>query len=133
MVVDTSALIAIVYRESGHQALAAMIGRHSVRLISAASVLEASIVVTRRAGQAEARRAVAALDQISQSLGLTVEPVTPAQAALAREAYLRFGKGTNAAGLNYGDSFSYALAKDTGEPLLFKGEDFRKTDIECCS
>lgn len=67
-----------------------------------------------------------------RSLGLTIEPVTAPQVNLARDAYLRYGKGMKGAGLNYGDCFSYALAKHSGEPLLFKGDDFTQTDITSC-
>ena len=132
MVVDTSALIAIVYRESDHERLERAIGQGNTRLLSAASALEASIVVARRAGPAGAQHALAILDSVVQSLGLTIEPVTAPHVILARNAYLRYGKGMNIASLNYGDCFSYALAKDSGEPLLFKGDDFAQTDIAPC-
>ncbi len=88
--------------------------------------------MTRRAGPAGAPRALAILDDIMRGLGLNIEPVTVAHVALARDAYLLYGKGMNAAGLDYGDCFSYALAKDTGEPLLFVGRDFTQTDITPC-
>ncbi len=129
MVVDTSALIAIVYAESDHQQFEQAIGEDATRLISTASAIEASIVVARRAGSDRARGALAILDGIMKSLGLAIEPVTAAHVELARDAYLRYGKGMGAAGLNFGDCFSYALARDSGEPLLFKGDDFRQTDI----
>jgi len=132
MVVDTSALLAIAYRESDHERLERTIAQESTRLLSAASALEASIAMARRAGAAGAQRALAILDSVVQSLGLTIEPVTVPQVNLARDAYLRYGKGMNVAGLNYGDCFSYALAKDSGEPLLFKGDDFAQTDITPC-
>lgn len=132
MVVDSSALIAIVYQESDHVRLEQAIENQSVRLLSAASAIEASIVVARRAGSERARQALAILDDVILSLGLTIEPVTAAQVDLARDGYLRFGKGMNAAGLNYGDCFSFALARETGEPLLFKGDDFSRTDIVPC-
>lgn len=132
MVVDTSALIAIAYAEPDHGLLEQAIEADSTRLISAASALEAAIVMTRRAGAEGARRALAILDGAVKSLGLTVEPVTAAQADLAREAYLQYGKGFHGAGLNFGDCFAYALAKDSGEPLLFKGGDFARTDVAPC-
>ena len=132
MVVDTSALIAIVYSEPGHKRLEQAIGRENTRLVSAASVIEASIVVARRAGPAGAQQALTILDGVIRSLGLAIEPVTAAQVELARDAYLRYGKGMDVAGLNYGDCFSYALARDSGEPLLFKGDDFSQTDITPC-
>ena len=132
MVVDTSALIAIVYREPDHQRLEQGIGQEATRLLSAASAIEASLVVVRRAGCAGAQQALTILDEVIRSLGLTIEPVTAAHVGLARDAYLRYGKGMGAAGLNYGNCFSYALAKDSGEPLLFKGDDFTRTDITPC-
>jgi ribonuclease VapC len=132
MVVDTSALVAIVYTEPDHRELEQAIAADDTRLISAASVIEASIVVTRRAGADAAARALTILDGVIGSLGLTIEPVTAAHVDLARAAYVRYGKGMNAAGLNYGDCFSYALAKDSGEPPLFKGDDFAHTDITPC-
>lgn len=132
VVVDTSALIAIVYAEPDHVPLEQAIEADSTRLISAASAVEAAIVMTRRAGPANARRALTVLDGAVGCLGLTVEPVTAPQADLAREAYLLYGKGFHAAGLNVGDCFAYALAQDSGEPLLFKGDDFRQTDVTPC-
>ncbi len=89
-------------------------------------------MIARRAGPAGAQPALTILDGVIQSLGLTIEPVSVAHLGLARDAYLRYGKGMNVAGLNYGDCFSYALAKDSGEPLLFKGDDFTHTDITPC-
>lgn len=132
MVVDTSALLAIVFAEEGHLELEQAIEEDATRLLSAASALEAAIVMARRSGEAGARRALAVLDGVLKSLGLTIEPVTAIQTQLAREAYLRFGKGFHGAGLNFGDCFSYALAKDSGEPLLFRGDDFARTDISAC-
>ena len=132
MVVDTSALIAIVYGEPGHERFEQAIGQDNIRLISAASAIEASIVVARRAGPTDAKHALTVLDDVMKSLGLEIEPVTRAQVALAREAYLRYGKGMKAPGLNYGDCISYALAKDSGQALLFKGDDFSRTDITSC-
>ncbi len=132
MVVDTSALVAIVFAEPDHAQLEQAIADDNTRLISAASLIEASLVVASRAGPKTARRALIVLDDTTRSLGLTIEPVTTAHIDLAREAYLRFGRGMGAAALNYGDCFSYALAKESEEPLLFKGEDFRRTDITPC-
>ncbi len=132
MVVDTSALIAIVYAEPDHRRLEQAIEQAGTRLISVASALEASLVMARRAGPAGAQRALTILDGVIQSLGLAIEPVTLAHLGLARDAYLRYGKGMSVVGLNYADCFSYALAKDSGEPLLFKGDDFTHTDITPC-
>lgn len=94
--------------------------------LSAANYLEAAIVLdAKRSGPAGER-----LDVMIEELGIAVVPVTIEQARLAREAYRRFGKGNHPARLNFGDCFAYALSKATGEPLLFKGEDFRQTDVE---
>lgn len=92
---------------------------------SVVSSVEAHIVLGSRLSGADANRA----RQLISGLGLVLEPVTVAQAQLAREAYDRFGKGRHPARLNLGDCFSYALAKATGEPLLFKGDDFALTDV----
>jgi ribonuclease VapC len=129
MVVDTSALIAIAWDEPERERFQKGIEREPVRLISAASVVEASIVVMYRAGRNAATQAVEDLDQLIEQLGLEIEPVTPQQMRLAQLAYQAYGKGLHAAGLNFGDCFAYALAKATGRPLLFKGSDFAKTDL----
>jgi ribonuclease VapC len=129
MVIDTSALIAIAWGEPERSHFEDLIEREPVRLISAASVLEASIVVICRAGQAGAARAIKALTELIEQLGLEIEPVTPQQVRLAQLAYQTYGKGLHAAGLNFGDCFTYALAKATGRPLLFKGGDFARTDL----
>jgi ribonuclease VapC len=97
--------------------------------ISAASVLEAAIVMIRRSGRAVATEALARLHELLDQLGLEIEPVSAAQVRIAEAAYLSFGKGLHPAGLNFGDCFAYALAKETGEPLLFKGDDFARTDL----
>lgn len=128
MVVDTSALLAIALDEPERQSFIDTIERDSTRLISAASVLEAGIVIESRAGT----EAGDDLDQLIRQLGLEIEPVSAAQVDIARHAYRIYGKGKHPAGLNFGDCFAYALAKDTGEPLLFKGKDFPQTDIESC-
>jgi ribonuclease VapC len=98
----------------------------SPRLLSAATLLEAGIVLQLRYGEEGSRD----LDLLLHTLDLRVMPVSEKQANLARKAYKQFGKGLHPAALNYGDCFSYALAKDEGLPLIFKGEDFNKTDIE---
>ncbi len=132
MVVDTSALIAIVYAEPDHRRLEQAIEQAGTRLLSVASALEASLVMARRADPTGAQPALTILDGVIASLGLTIEPVSVAHLALARDAYLRYGKGRGVAALNFGDCFAYALAKDSGEPLLFKGDDFTHTDITPC-
>jgi len=128
MVVDTSALLAIALDEPERRAFLDAIERDPTRLISAASVLEGGIIVESRLGP----DAGDDLDQLIEQLGLDIQPVTAAQAQIARRAYRSYGKGRHPAALNFGDCFAYALARDTGEPLLFKGDDFSRTDIERC-
>lgn len=123
MVIDTSAIMAIPLAEPDAARYARAIGAADVRLISAATVLECSIVAIARFG-ADATLATWMADH-----GFEVVAVDAAQAGLARDAFLRFGKGRHPAGLNYGDCFSYALSKSTNEPLLFKGNDFPLTDL----
>ena len=125
MVIDTSALIALLGMEPEAARLAAAIEADGTRLISAASILEAAVVIESRYGPDGGRE----LDLLVAKAGLSVEPVTAQQAEIAREAWRRFGKGRHPAGLNFGDCFSYALARVTGEPLLFKGTDFPQTDV----
>ncbi len=125
MVIDTSALVAILLSEPEQPRFAELIANAGVRLISAATVLETSMVIEARRGPAGGRE----LDLLLHRARVTVVEVTAEQAELAREAWRRFGKGRHPAGLNYGDCFSYALAQVSGEPLLCKGEDFVKTDI----
>ncbi len=129
MVIDTSALVALLGMEAEAARLAATIEADATRLISAASVVEAALVIEARFGPAGGRE----LDLLIAKAGLSVEPVTAEQAETARQAWRRFGKGRHPAGLNYGDCFSYALAKVTGEPLLFKGTDFPQTDLAVVS
>jgi ribonuclease VapC len=129
MVVDTSALIAIAWDEPERERFQNGLEREPVRLISAASVVEASIVVMCRAGRSAAAQAIAHLNQLIEQLGFEIEPVTPQQMRLAQLAYQTYGKGLHAAGLNSRDCFAYALAKATGRPLLFKGSDFEKADL----
>ena len=125
MVIDTSALIALLGMEPEAARLAAAIEADGTRLISAASILEAAEVIESRYGPDGGRE----LDLLVAKAGLSVEPVTAQQAEIAREAWRRFGKDRHPASLNFGDCFSYALARVTGEPLLFKGTDFTQTDV----
>jgi ribonuclease VapC len=122
LIADSSALVAILKDEPEREEMLAMIASE-VTKVSAATVLETSIVVTRsRFGD---------LDQLLFDGEITTVPFDAAQAEVAREAYARFGKKSTArAKLNFGDCIAYALAKATGEPLLFKGDDFTDTDIE---
>jgi ribonuclease VapC len=125
MILDTSALLAILLRELEAADFArAMEGSKVVRM-SVASYLEAAIYVDRNGD--EVRRAM--LDTFLEEFAIKLEPVSVEQARIARQAFQLFGKRRHAAGLNYGDCFTYALAKTAREPLLFKGQDFDKTDI----
>ena len=126
MVVDTSAIIAILMREEGWRDLIrTILGAPAARL-SAATLVEAGIVVEGRSGPPGAER----LDRLLEELNVEIVAVTAEQAALARLAFRRFGKGRHPAALNFGDCFAYALAKSLGEPLLFRGDDFARTDIQ---
>lgn len=125
MVLDTSALVALLAMEPEAARIAQAIEADPVRLVSAATLVECSIVMESRQGDAAVRE----LDQLLARAGAQIEPVTAEQAQLARQAWARFGKGRHSAGLNYGDCFSYALSRITGEALLFKGTDFPLTDV----
>jgi|SRR5450755_1116486 ribonuclease VapC len=125
MILDTSALVAILFREPEATLFAGLIHDADRCLISAGSYLEFSIVMERQTEpDAERQR-----DMFFRRAGIIIEPFTVEQAHIARQIFHDFGKGRHPAGLNFGDCFSYALAKFTGEPLLFKGEDFKKTDL----
>jgi len=126
IVVDTSAVVAILKSEAGWEALAATLYAARWRALSVASWLELSLVVAGRHGQAAA---LAPLDRFLDTAGIARYPVNEHQVRLAREAFLRFGKGRHPAGLNYGDCFSYALARALDAPLLFVGDDFSQTDV----
>lgn len=125
MVIDTSAIVAIASNEPDAEALERKIADDPVRLISAATLLETSMVLEARFGEAGANE----FDLWIHRAGADVVPVDKEQAEAARRAWRRFGKGRHPAGLNFGDCFSYALAVTRGEPLLFKGNDFIRTDI----
>lgn len=130
MIVDTSALVAVIRSEpDGPRYLKAMadaVGRGETLTLSAANLLELYLVIDRGRSDALSRVADAALTQFP----LRIAPVTEDLALAAREANRRFGRGSgSAARLNFGDCFAYALARQTGEPLLFKGDDFAQTDI----
>lgn len=126
MVVDTSALVAIVQNEPEravfHERLASL---PRAPLLSAVSWVEAHMVVLSRMGDP----GVVALRELMETVNLRTTPVLPELAAAAFDAFRRFGKGRHPAGLNFGDCFAYALAMVMGEPLLFKGDDFSKTDV----
>ncbi len=127
MIVDTSALVAIVRQEAEAIMFAAALEAAPVNRISAGTYLEVSIVIDRARDPVVTRR----LDKILEEGRFVIEPVTEAQARIARTAYRDFGKGSgHPARLNLGDCFAYALARDVGEPILFKGDDFAQTDLE---
>jgi ribonuclease VapC len=125
MVLDTSAILALLFGEPEREAFAEAIAGADARLVSAVSAFEASIVVSARKGPAGVRE----LDLLFHAGRLEVVPFTGEQLLLAREAYERYGKGRHAAGLNLGDCCAYALSRHSGEPLLYKGEDFARTDV----
>ena len=126
MIVDTSALMAILRAEDDASEMAHAIERAQTRRISAANYVETAVVIDASRDPIASRR----FDELVDIAELHVEPVTYDQARIAREAYRDFGKGSgHRAGLNFGDCFAYALAKSTGEDLLFKGNDFGHTDI----
>jgi ribonuclease VapC len=126
MVLDTSAVLAMLFVEPEAEAFARAVARAEYRRISAANLLEAGIVADHQADARAGRQ----LDALVARIELSTEPVTAEHVRIARQAYLDFGKGNHPAGLNFGDCFAYALAKATGEPLLFKGDDFQRTDIQ---
>jgi len=126
MVIDTSAVLAIFLDEPDAPLFESTIDSDSTRLISAASVLEAAIVLGTRFGDAGERE----LDLFLHKGKVQIMAVTEEQAEVGRLAFRNYGKGRHPAGLNFGDCFSYALSKTSGEPLLFKGGDFAQTDVE---
>ena len=129
MILDTSAMVAILYREPEAAAFVQLIHDAELCRISVATYVELSMVIENQLGSLGMRQAEA----FFRRAGIVIEPVTLDHGELARQAFLDFGKGRHKASLNYGDCFSYALAKATGEPLLFKGNDFSQTDIEPAS
>lgn len=127
--IDTSALIAIFRLEPEADAFLKAIVAARTRYISAMSVLETSMVMIGRTPGTAAANAFAPLDDFILEAGIAVAPFDGPQAWLARDAFLRYGKGRHKAALNMGDCVSYALAMARGAPLLFKGEDFPYTDV----
>jgi ribonuclease VapC len=125
MILDTSSIIAILGEEPDAERYIHAISRAQSCRISAANFVELSIVVEAQFDQ----EVVQQCDALFHRVGVMIEPVTVEQAHLARQAFHDFGKGRHPAALNFGDCFAYALSKATGEPLLFKGEDFKKTDV----
>lgn len=125
MVVDTSAIVAIARNEPERGLFIDKLADAPGAVIASATWMESQMVVFSRSGD----RGLIVLRDVMESADIQVAPVTMELAELAVGAFRRFGKGRHAAGLNFGDCFSYALAKDRGEPLLFKGNDFSKTDV----
>ena len=126
MVIDTSAIVAIALNEAEAAAFKKRIADDPVRLISAATLLEVSMVIEARLGDAGGSE----LDLWLHKVGVDIISVEAEHADQARRAWRRYGKGRHPAALNFGDCFSYALAKLTGEPFLYKGTDFSQTDLE---
>jgi ribonuclease VapC len=126
MIVDTSAIMAIVLDEPERARFTHLLADAAIARISAGSWIELSAVLTRRRDPV----ANAAFAVVSETIALTIEPVTADQARIGWEAYRTYGIGTgHPARLNFGDCFTYALAKARGEPLLYKGDDFARTDL----
>lgn len=126
MVVDSSAVIAILRQEPGWERLQQMLLGAEIAVMSAAVVVEASIVIEAASGEAGVKE----LDALLDAAAIEIVPFQPEQVALAREGFRRFGKGRHPARLNFGDGLSYALARQRAEPLLFTGDDFSRTDVE---
>lgn len=126
MIVDSSAVLAVLLHEADAERYAEAILTATPCRMSAANALETSIVVEGRGGLEAGHE----LDEFLERAEIELAPVTAEHLTAARRAWRRFGKGNHPAGLNFGDCFAYALASVTGEPLLFKGEDFAQTDIE---
>jgi ribonuclease VapC len=126
VIVDTSALFALLEQEAGWEKLEELLFASPRNLLSAANYVELAIVISNRLGDAGARRC----DDLLRAFEVKIEPVSERQAILARQAFYEFGKGRHSAALNFGDCFSYALAKANNETLLFVGKDFARTDVK---
>ena len=126
MIVDSSVIIAVLRDEPDASSISAALQRVPAGRISAVTYVEAAIVIDSNQNPVLSRR----FDDLLRDARIRIEPVTPEQAKIARQAYRDFGKGRHQAGLNLGDCFAYALAKEMDERLLFKGDDFRHTDVE---
>jgi ribonuclease VapC len=126
VIVDSSAIIAILRNEPDAELFGAALQRAAIRRMSVVTWVEAAIVTESNRDPVLSRR----FDDLLRDVRMRIETVTPRQAEIARHAYRDFGKGRHNAGLNFGDCFAYALAKEMDEPLLFKGKDFGHTDVE---
>ena len=127
MIIDTSALLAIFLAEPERQNFLERIRQDGTRLLSAANALETAIVLEARRGEVAGRE----FDLFLHRLNMEIVPVDATQIEVARAGWRKYGKGRHPASLNFGDCFAYALAKTSGEPLLAKGNDFPKTDVQC--
>jgi ribonuclease VapC len=125
MVLDTSALLALLLDEPEAEVFRVAVEEDDTRLVSAATHLETTLVIEARKGEAGGRE----FDLLIHRAGITVVPVDADHIAVARRAYRRYGRGRHEAALNFGDVFAYALAHTSGEALLFKGDDFARTDV----
>jgi len=126
MIIDTSAIIAILRDEPEAMVCARAIADATIRRVSAVNFVESAVVIDASRDPIATRR----FDDFIREANISIEPVTEVQAQIARNAYRDFGRGSgHSAKLNFGDCFAYALAKELGEPLLFKGDDFAHTDI----
>lgn len=125
MVIDTSALVAILGNEPERERMAVAIDADPTRLVSAATVFETSIVLLARYGH----DAIDDLELLLTRIKSDTRPFRADDLAVARRAYSQYGKGRHPAGLNFGDCFAYALSRITAQPLLFKGDDFAQTDV----
>jgi len=125
MVIDTPAILTILFNEEEVTDLAIKIETDAIRLMSAANMLETMIIVEARKGESGVRE----FELMLYKANIEVVSFTKEHAEIAHQAWRKYGKGNHPAGLNLGDCFAYALAKTTNEPLLFKGDDFAKTDI----
>jgi len=129
VIIDTSALVAILDQEPEADRIVRTVASAPERTLSAANLVEAGIVMQARHGDDGARH----LDLLLAKLRVDIAAVTASQADMARKAFRRYGRGRHPADLNFGDCFAYALAKDKSAPLLFKGNDFRQTDVMVAS
>jgi ribonuclease VapC len=127
MVLDTSVILAILQDEPERVSFSQAIDAAEARLMSAASLLESSMIIEFRYGAEGVRD----LDFLIAKARISIEPVDEEQARIARQGFRKFGKGRHPASLNFGDFFSYALSQSRGVPLLFKGDDFSLSDVEC--
>jgi ribonuclease VapC len=125
VIIDSSAALSILFDESDAEMYARAISEAESCRMSAVNFVEAGVVIDSQTDAAGSRQ----FDALIRRAGILIEPVTEEQAHIARQAYLDFGKGRHPAGLNFGDCFAYALAKTRREPLLFKGNDFSRTDV----